>query len=279
MVSGESNDGARPSGGTSLTDSLGNQNDDEEEQEENVPSTPSLHIYSIFSQGGEITHMRDLALVLVPHATVDYDQGMEAPHPMDAGGAEAFFRIPSEIPARRKLVIQSRPYDREDQIRFTLRLDEQMKVGITSGNEVNLPGPMYVWDSEEDTYQQFTGGKTATYILPQGTYENRFFLVYKGEREMQAIAEEFENAVRENIGVFQNNTISQLELSNPEGYDIKQANIFDINGRLVLSEMNVGNSRRYSFPTGNMSDGVYIVKLTTSDNVDLDYKISVFNKR
>jgi hypothetical protein len=260
---------------SSLTDFLGNDQNDIS-TDEIVYS--HLHIYTHFSVNGGSSHYRDMVLMFNDEMTTGFDRLWDLPHPMDAGGGEAYFPLVTDSGAR-KMVMQTVPFDPDSMIPLNLIIDHQMKVGIEGVREVNLPRELYIWDSQEDTYQQFTGGKSAVYILPQGHYQDRFFIVFKSQREMQAIAEEFENAVRENIGVFQNNTISQLELSNPEGYDIKQANIFDINGRLVLSEMNVGNSRRYSFPTGNMSDGVYIVKLTTSDNVDLDYKISVYNKR
>jgi hypothetical protein len=80
------------------------------------------------------------------------------------------------------------------------------------------------------------------------------------------------------VNFFQNNPAQQLEVGNPEGYDIKSANIFDMSGKLVVSQSNVGNDNRLSFPTGNLSDGIYLVMLTTDDDVTIDYKITVQNK-
>ena len=52
-----------------------------------------------------------------------------------------------------------------------------------------------------------------------------------------------------------------------------------MSGKLVISEKNIGTVSNFSFSTANLSDGVYLVKLTTIDNVDIDYKITIYNKR
>ena len=69
-----------------------------------------------------------------------------------------------------------------------------------------------------------------------------------------------------------------MEVSNPDSYEIKALNIFDMGGKLVYSANNVGNSSKLSFPTGNLSDAVYLVRLTTTDDQTIVYKINVVNK-
>jgi hypothetical protein len=82
----------------------------------------------------------------------------------------------------------------------------------------------------------------------------------------------------ENVTFFQNNPLQQLEISNPEGYVIKSALVYDMNGKLVIQEKNLGDQSKYSFYTGNLSDGVYLVKLMTADDIAIDYKAIVHNK-
>ena len=81
-----------------------------------------------------------------------------------------------------------------------------------------------------------------------------------------------------NVNFFQNNPVQQLEVSNPEGYTIKSAMVYDLNGKLVIQEKNLGAKNKYSFYTGNLSDGVYLVKLTTTEDVAIDSKVIVHNK-
>ena len=51
-----------------------------------------------------------------------------------------------------------------------------------------------------------------------------------------------------------------------------------MNGKLVIQEKNLGDQSKYSFYTGNLSDGVYLVKLMTEDDIAIDYKAIVHNK-
>jgi len=84
---------------------------------------------------------------------------------------------------------------------------------------------------------------------------------------------------KETVDVFQDNRLSIMEILNPEQFDIKEAAVFDMSGKLVHTESNIGQQTRYNFPTAIFSDGVYIVKLTTIDNLVMDYKVTIFNKR
>ena len=136
----------------------------------------------------------------------------------------------------------------------------------------------YIFDSEENTYQEFTNGKSATYNLPAGTYEDRFYVVFKSNKESLTQAKEVQGRAEENVEFFQNNRLGVLEVSNPEGYDIDQALVFDISGKLVFEKANIGKEKNFSFPTSNLSDGVYLVKLKTADNIYISYKTSVYNK-
>jgi hypothetical protein len=86
-----------------------------------------------------------------------------------------------------------------------------------------------------------------------------------------------EATIRENVAFFQNNPVKQLEVSNPEGYNIRSAQIYDMSGKLVLQKSDIGTQRNFNFSTANLSDGVYLVKLITSENVDIDYKMVIYN--
>ncbi|PQB04277.1 hypothetical protein BST85_04700 [Aureitalea marina] len=270
------------SSGISLTDQDQNDNNDtEQDQQENSgPVIPRLHIITQFGVLGtnDQYHIRDMVLMFNNEMTNEFDRRWDVPHPMDADVGDIWFPIQRDG-LQAKMVLQTVPFDPYYQIPLTVRLEQQRKLSIFGDEELHLTRDMYIWDSEADTYQQFTGGKTATFVLSPGTYANRFYIVFKSNRQMEEEAGQLIAEIKESIDVVQNNRSAHMEISNPEGYDIAQANIFDINGKLVLSEQNVGNSRRYSFPTGNLSDGIYIVKLNTTDNITLDYKISVFNKR
>ncbi|MCB0465909.1 MAG: T9SS type A sorting domain-containing protein, partial [Aequorivita sp.] len=141
----------------------------------------------------------------------------------------------------------------------------------------------YLFDSQENTYKELSSTTAArvSLTLPAGTYNDRFFIVFRNpnlKRDIPKTEIEAKDAVLANIDFFQNNPIKQLEISNPEGYTIKSARVYDMNGKLVIQEKNLGSNNKYSFYTGNLSDGVYLVKLTTSDDIAIDYKVIVHNE-
>jgi hypothetical protein len=105
-----------------------------------------------------------------------------------------------------------------------------------------------------------------------------FFLSFSNEhREQEIVNENAKKQILENLDFFQNNPIRQLEVANPERYDIALANIFDMSGKLVYTSSNLGNSSKFTFPTGNLSEGIYLVMLTTTTNIAVNYKITVNN--
>lgn len=251
-----------------------------------VEATPLLRLHTIF---GENTHFRDMVLTFYNSATFDFDRGLDATHPMDGAITEAYFTINGDDPDKKKnLVIQSVPYKGGDNtmIPISFKLDEQANVKLISAEIVNPPFQnVYLYDKLNDTYKQiFQNDQTlnpASVLLEAGTYEGRFFITFS---DKQIVVEEddvpviSERSITQSVDFFQNNPAKQLEVSNPEGYDIKTLNIFDMGGKLVYSENNVGNSSKLSFPTANLSDAVYLVRLSTVDNQTIVYKINVINK-
>lgn len=244
----------------------------------NVNSEPQIRVHTYF---GENSHFRDMVLLFNPESTDGYDRGMDANHPMDGAVAEAYFKIGNSPDTYRNLVIQTVPFEPYKQVPIAFTLDEEMKFVVKVVEQINTPfGKAYLYDSSNGSYQEITAGEDAVLFLPSGTYEDRFFITFRGDyqdRNSNPIVTA-QNELAENVHFFQNNRIAQLEISNPEGYDIRSVSIFDMGGKLILTRENLGTQTRLSFPTDNFSDGLYLVKLLTVDNLTLDYKITVFNK-
>ena len=249
------------------------------------PITPTVRIYTTFGE----SHYRDLVLMFDDLATDDYDRGLDASHPMDGAGTDAYFTIHGNEPdVRKNLVIQTVAFDDPHKmIPISFKLRGQMNVNVKAVEELNIPYLFaYLFDRDNNTYQQISDDPTqigdggANMILPAGTYEDRFFITFRVATppdDDEGLVEA-NSRILENLDFFQNNPAQQLEVANKEGYDISSANIFDMSGKLVYTKSNVGNSTRFTFPTGNLSDGIYIVMLTTAENIDVNYKITVQNR-
>lgn len=237
---------------------------------------PQTRIYVVFDEA--VT--RDMLLIFSDQATDGFDRGMDGLSPTGLK-TDAYFPIGDDN-KRMPYVINGIKYDANKQVPIAFKIQNQTKLDIKVVEEVKKPYTnAYIFDSLENSYQQITGGMSATLTLAPGTYDNRFFVIFRNQnlrRDIPQTELDAQQIVMEKVTFFQNNPQKQLEISNPEGYVLKSAEVFDMNGKLVLNEQNLGDQTKYSFYTGNLSDGVYLVKLMTADNIALDYKAIVHNK-
>ncbi|RMA64150.1 T9SS type A sorting domain-containing protein [Ulvibacter antarcticus] len=232
---------------------------------------PQLRLNTFFNE----THMRQLVLAFSDESTDLFDRGLDARSPMDAS-SEAFFPIGQDY--KLPYVIQTVPFETSKDIPLTFTLDIETQVVLTAIEEVKMDRNAYLYDNTTGAHQQITDGQTASILLPAGEYSDRFYIRFRDLQTRDAIAnDELKNKVIENVDFFQNNVAQQLEVGNPEAYDIQSANIFGMSGKLVYSASNIGNNTRFTFPTGNLSDGIYLVMLTTKENIAVNYKITVKN--
>lgn len=236
------------------------------------------------------THYRDMILNYHEGATLGFDRGSDAPHPMDGGQKEAYFNIQDDGngQGQRNLVIQSVPFDMNMSIPIAFKLDQQGRVRIKAAEELNVPyHKVLLLDTQDNMRYPILGqsntigtGVTAQLTLPAGTYENRFFIVFEdvpeedpedpGHPDTRSLADDFD--------FVQDNRAKKLEVSNPEMYQVNEVNIYDMSGKLVYYAYGLGSASRYSFPTYNFADGVYMVRLVTEDDGVVSYKMSVTNR-
>ncbi len=240
--------------------------------------TPLVRIWSVFDNA--VT--RDLVIAFYDQATDGYDRGLDGKSAQDLK-TDAYFLIGNDD-NRLPYVINGVKFDMDKQIPIGFKLNKATNIQLLVKEEIKKPYRyVYLYDSQENTYRNLSPAvmQAAPLNLQAGTYNNRFYIVFKNpniKREAPVAEMERNAEVLENVDFFQNNPQQQLEISNPEGYTLKSASVYDMNGKLVISENNLGDNTKYSFYTGNLSDGVYLVKLMTTDNISLDYRAIVHNK-
>lgn len=240
--------------------------------------TPQLRLYAVFDQA--LT--RDLLLIFSPEATDGYDRGFDGLSPLGMK-SDIFFPIGPDSD-RKPYVIQGINFHPRKYIPLTLKLHKRSEIEIRAVEEINKPyGKAYLFDRVENTYRllQRTSSAASTFSLPAGLYENRFFIVFRQDSGRPSGDEDYvalQGRVAGDVDFYQNNPAQRLEVRNPERYKLKSASLYDMNGKLVLHETNLGDDANYSFYTGNLSDGVYLIKLVTSEDVSIDYKAVVVNK-
>jgi len=114
---------------------------------------------------------------------------------------------------------------------------------------------------------------TATVTLPAGTYNDRFEIVF----EQPATLSTGSDVLTAAIDVYQNNNNQLLTVMNPELKDIKNIAVYDLAGRLIISEKTTTAQDNYSFNTANYSSGIYIVRVTDSAHSETAVKVSIAN--
>lgn len=251
-----------------------------------IPAQETTYLNPIIRLDIEINNLyvRDMVLILSDETTKGADRGWDSKHPSVIDSGDTFWVLENETDP---YVIQSRPFDymeliplglkvRNGSNTFKIRAAEMHGFGNLSeshGAEIRL----YLYDQLNNQYQRISPEHTAmiNHNGNAGKIEDRYFIVYR--RGIIDDAASLKSTMA-NVNFFQNNPQSKLEVSNPDVLDIRNASIYDMRGRLVLTENNIGKVAKFSFPTGNLSTGVYIVKLSTTENGIIDYKITVHNR-
>ncbi|MES2811987.1 MAG: T9SS sorting signal type C domain-containing protein [Bacteroidota bacterium] len=132
--------------------------------------------------------------------------------------------------------------------------------------------PVYMHDKLNDTYTDIKNGEFLV-TLPAGNVKDRFEITFKNAT-LSA-----ENPTTSDFVIFQNNTNNVLTIKNPNAIDLANCTLFDITGKIIFNKIRLENNPEYEFSTVGLSDGVYMVKLTTKDNKEVVKKVSISNNK
>lgn len=235
-----------------------------------------LRLFAVFNDA--IT--RDMLLLFSNHASDGFDLGFDG---LSSEGLSSDAYFPIEIDGIRKpFVINGTDYNSEKRIPISFKMDAPGRIKLIVAEEINKQyNQLYLYDHDANIYYELKSDKKdgIAFALPAGDHNERFYITFQKQNVETAPwpKDAFED-FRSTVALFQNNPVQRLEVSNPEGYNIKSITVYDMNGKLVISEKNLGDDSTYSFYTGNLSDGVYMVKLLTVDDMPIDYKAIITNK-
>jgi hypothetical protein len=59
--------------------------------------------------------------------------------------------------------------------------------------------------------------------------------------------------------------------------DLDTCSLYDVAGKIIFSKKDLGVNSSYKFSTSGLSDGIYIVKLSTKDKIEVGKKIIIKN--
>jgi len=227
-----------------------------------ITTRPKIRFNTLLNNGP----ISQMILVFDPLSTDGVDRAMDAASPND-GPANNYFVIDNE-----EYVIEVMPFDIDKKIPIGFRNYAEANYKITVNEMLNIPEvtEVYLHDKTTNSYYDI---KNSFYdlTLPAGTYDTRYEITFKNgtlgldEKENQKFA------------VRQDNTNKNLIVTNPLQLELSACSLYDVVGRLIFTKSQLGIDSIYSFSTSNLSKGIYIVKLSTTDKTEMGQKIIVEN--
>ncbi|MNX17886.1 hypothetical protein D3C86_477760 [compost metagenome] len=198
-----------------------------------------------------------------------FDIGYDAPMlTIEGAGDKMYWEIDGG-----KFVIQAIPnFDADQQIPLGLALAKDEEITIKISSLENIPGAteIYLYDNVTGMSHDIKNGDFKMY-LSVGEYNNRFSLRFTGKTLSVN-----ENNANDGIVVLYSNNYKVLIIQNnlPDTI-IEDVSLFNLLGQ-AISNWNIENEAqtRIQIPVKNVSSGVYVVKLKTS-NGDFSKKIII----
>jgi hypothetical protein len=219
--------------------------------------------FNTLLDNGPISQM---ILVFDPLSTDGVDRAMDAASPND-GPANNYFVIDDN-----EYIIQVMPFDIDKKIPIGFRNYAEANYKITVNEMLNIPevDNVFLHDKTTDLYHDI---KNSFYelTLPAGTYETQYEITFKnGALGVNAMESQ-------GFLVQQDNINKNLIINNPSQIELATCSLYDVVGRLIFTKTKLGKDSNYAFPTSDLSNGIYIVKLSTIDKGEKGQKIIVQN--
>ena len=219
-----------------------------------------------FDNNGTESYTRQLLMNFHHTATDGFDYGLEAKvdSSLDSDAHWTLEGVP--------YAIQALEYDEDLKIPLIVKVgNEQLnRFSIYDVQNFETSQPIYIHDKDRDVYVNLQD-QDYEIVIEAGEYTNRFEITFRQETLTT------EEVVDEDFDVFQNTKNSKLTLLNPNGLDIKSVSLFDISGKRVISDLNIGNQNEYHYSTTSLSDGVYVASITTDGNISITKKVIIKN--
>lgn len=225
------------------------------------------------------TYSRELGIALHKYATTGYDVAGDTR--MGGLPTDVSFSIENE----KGYVINAAPQDEYQLLPITLDAETAAEYRFLAHYTENFEyAGVYLFDKQTEIYHDILDDSFLLQ-LEAGEHKDRFAIAFTRESQdtsndddtTLSVDEVVLESVLESLTVFQNNPSNQLEIHNPLGVSLNTMSLFDMAGKLVISENELGTQSIYSFPTSNLSAGIYIVQFNTTEGLTKARKISVAN--
>ena len=204
-------------------------------------------------------------------ATQDFDYGLESKTAEGfVLGNDAYFVSNDHF-----YIAEAIPYNIDTKINLTFTISTPSNIVLKIADIQNFESnqPIFIHDTETNSYYNLRN-RDFNLSLEPGLYSERFKIVFKEQSNTLSIAENNLDQLK----IFQNNNLGELHIINPNSDILKGVKLYDILGKKVLQFKLKSSSIHQTFNTQNLSSGVYIVKVKTSNRQIISKKVVISNK-
>ena len=227
-------------------------------------TAPYIRIHAMYNNGG----VRPTTIAFLDTATDGFDYGADGRSP--SGEAAEFYYILPDMP--HEYVATAVKFDIDKRIPVGFRCTAQTNFKLQVKDIVNFDANqnVYLHDKVTGVYYDIKNN-IFDMTLPAGNNTTRFEVTFKNTD----VVLNNPNETIESFTVYQNNQNAMLTVYNTLNKDITSLMMYDVTGKVVIEKNNLGTADSYEFSTAGLSDGVYVVKAKTKDNLDMSKKVIV----
>ncbi|MFV5691388.1 T9SS type A sorting domain-containing protein [Flavobacterium sp. LT1R49] len=226
--------------------------------------TPQIRFNILMNNEG----VRQMALAFIPEATDGVDRALDAISPSDGPPADVYFVVEDN-----EYVINAVNFNVDKKIPIGFKNVAKANYKITVKEILNFTGAntVYLHDKVADKYFDIKNDFHEL-TLPAGVNNTQFEITFKSNVSLGV-----EDLTSEGFVVYQNNSTKNLTINNPLLIDFTTCALYDVAGKSIFNKNDLGVNSSYKFSTSALGDGIYIVKLSTKDNISVGKKIIIKN--
>lgn len=214
---------------------------------------------------GENQYTRQVVLNFHDSATPGHDRGLE-PKRSESYDTDAYFLLDGK-----QYSGQAYAFDETLTIPLIVDIEEQQPLRFRIFDVQNFEDTqgIYIHDIQDNLYVDLRNQDYDLNIEP-GNYTDRFEIVF-----IPGQALSIDDLEVSDLTIRQDNNNHLLSVINPNGLDVKTIEVFDVAGKRMLNQLYDSVSNRYQLSTIDLSDGVYIVNVTSKANTVKSEKIII----
>lgn len=208
---------------------------------------------------------RQIALAFLPQATDSVDRGIDAKNMTTNLPTDAYFFLDEQ-----PYIIQGIQFDQSKRIKLGVKSNgnSTFKFYIAEITNFDENQDIYIYDALDNSYHDI---KNETYevTIPAGVFNDRFEITFVSETLGTP------DISNQNFRITQNLALQKLNILNPNLASVQTIELYDITGKRIYQSKKLDVSETYSISTEGLSEGVYILNLTTSDNLKFSQKVII----